>query len=67
MLISRRKNSALGNYDFDKKKERYFKENVGSFALSFKIYANYQTWTYNDFENNHNDILDYLKEYFNIE
>lgn len=67
MLISRRKNSALGNYDFDKKKERYFKENVGSFALSFKIYANYQTWTYDDYESNHKDILGYLKEYFNLD
>lgn len=64
MLISRRKNSSLSNYDFDRKKERYFKDNIGSFALSFKIYANYQTWTYSDIKNNHDDVLGILSKYF---
>lgn len=64
MLISRRKNSSLSNYDFDRKKEKYFKDNIGSFSLSFKIYANYQTWTYDDFKKNHEDILDILNKYF---
>ena len=66
MLISRKKNSALGNYDFDKKKEKYFDNNVGSFALSFKIYANYQTWTYDDYLRNHKDIMDRLKDFFGL-
>ncbi|MBR4362359.1 MAG: HNH endonuclease, partial [Ruminococcus sp.] len=66
MLISRRKNASLSNYDFSVKKERYFKSNVGSFALSFKIYGTYQTWTYAEFTSNHNDILDMLIDYFKL-
>ncbi|MBP3857714.1 MAG: DUF262 domain-containing protein [Ruminiclostridium sp.] len=66
MLISRRKNSSLSNYDFTSKKERYFSANVGSFPLSFKIYGNYQTWTYDDYKKNHNDVLSKLKQYFEL-
>ena len=66
MLISRRKNSSLGNYDFEIKKKRYFDKNVGCFALSCKIYMTYQTWTYEDYTKNHNEILSLLTSYFKI-
>ena len=66
MLISRRKNASLSNYDYAIKKERYFKSNVASFALSFKIYGTYQTWTYKDFTNNHSDVLGMLVDYFEL-
>jgi uncharacterized protein with ParB-like and HNH nuclease domain len=66
MLISRRKNSVLSNYDYQKKKEKYFKDNVESLALSTKIYCNYQTWTYADYEKNHREMIDLLSKYFGI-
>jgi hypothetical protein len=66
MLISRRKNSILSNYDYQKKKDRYFKDNVENFALSTKIYSTYKTWTYEDYKKNHSEMIDLLFRYFGI-
>ena len=40
-LIGRRKNSSLGNFDYQEKLKRYFEKNIGSFASSQKIYKTY--------------------------
>lgn len=67
MLISRRKNSVLSNNDYTIKKEKYFRRNVESFALSGKIYSTYATWKFSDFEKNHREMINLLKEYFDIQ
>lgn len=67
VLISRSKNSSLSNYDYEIKKERYFKNNVECFALSIKIYGTYTDWSYSDYEKNTEDILSLLKTYFRLD
>jgi len=66
VLISRRKNSAQGNKEFADKKEKYFKNNVELFSNSIRIYNQYSTWTLTDLEKNHNEVLDKIKQGFNV-
>ncbi len=44
LLLSRRKNSAAQNYDFDRKKSLYFSGNVANFALTNQVHA-HKAWT----------------------
>ena len=57
VLISRRKNTAQGNLDYQKKKDRYFKKNVEVFPNSIRVYQNYQTWTLDDLKHNHEEVI----------
>jgi hypothetical protein len=66
VLISRRKNSAQGNKEFADKKDKYFKNNVELFSNSIRIYNQYSTWTLTDLEKNHNEVLDKIKQGFNV-
>ena len=66
VLISRRKNSGLGNKDYSEKKEKYFKNNVDLFSNSIRIYSHYLTWTLNDLKQNHTDVLNKIKEGFGV-
>ena len=65
VLISRRKNAAQGNLDYQLKKEKYFQKNVEVFPNSIRIYQKYQTWALHDLGMNHNrvisDLLDTYK------
>lgn len=64
VLISRRKNTAQGNLDFDKKKEKYFTKNVEVFPNSIRVYQKYNTWTLDDLKQNHNEVINkILMEY----
>jgi hypothetical protein len=64
VLISRRKNTAQGNLDFDKKKEKYFTKNVEVFPNSIRIYQQYSTWTLADLKHNNEETIEkLLKEY----
>lgn len=60
VLISRRKNTSQGNSDYQKKKERYFQQNVEVFPNSIRIYQQYQTWTLNDLKKNHEEVISAL-------
>lgn len=64
IILSRRKNSSLGNLDFIQKQQKYFKGNV-ELGRSANIMA-CKTWKIDDVQNNHNETLDKLKEYFGI-
>ena len=64
IILSRRKNSSQGNLDFVQKQQKYFKGNV-EFRHSANIMA-CKTWKIDDVQNNHNETLDKLKEYFGI-
>ena len=64
MLISRKKNSSLSNHPYYIKKEKYFRDKIDSFALSKRIYGKYASWTYQTFQENHNEVLNRLIRYF---
>jgi uncharacterized protein with ParB-like and HNH nuclease domain len=64
VLISRRKNSAQGNKDYSEKKIKYFKKNVELFSNSVRIYNLYQNWTLKDLQENHNEVIEKIKQGF---
>lgn len=60
VLLSRRKNSAQSNYDFGKKKEKYFKNNIELFSNSVRVFNHYDTWTLSDLIQNHDEVTNKL-------
>ena len=66
--IGRRKNSSLGNLDYQEKLKRYFEKNIGSFAHTQRIYKNYPTeWTPATVEENQQRVINDIKEIFGIQ
>lgn len=66
-LIGRRKNSSLGNLDYQEKLKRYFEKNIGSFASSQKIYKTYpNAWTPDTVQENQERVIKDLMEIFGI-
>lgn len=63
-LISRQKNAAQSNLDYDQKKVKYFKGNVELFSNSVRIYNQYSTWGMADLIDNHNKVAEKLKHYY---
>lgn len=57
ILLSRRKNTAQGNLDYQQKKEKYFKKNVELFSNSIRIFNTYNTWKLDDLKKNHKESL----------
>lgn len=66
-LIGRRKNSSLGNLDYQEKLKKYFEKNIGSFAHTQKIYKRYPTeWTPATVEENQQRVISDLMDIFGI-
>lgn len=66
-LIGRRKNSSLGNLDYQEKLKKYFEKNIGSFASSQKIYQTYpNAWTPETVKENQERVIQDLMEIFGI-
>ncbi len=67
VLLSRRKNSQAQNYDFAKKKERYFttKDGVSPFVLTTQVLKQNE-WTANVIESRQNELLKKLKELWRL-
>ncbi|SDI07647.1 MULTISPECIES: DUF262 domain-containing protein [Pseudomonas] len=61
MLLSRRKNTSLGNLDFASKRVRYFEDRVESLPNSQRLLA-MGSFTLTDLEARHNDLLQRLKD-----
>jgi uncharacterized protein with ParB-like and HNH nuclease domain len=59
MLLSRRKNSSLGNLDFADKKARYFNKNIGSLPNSLRVLI-LPEFTLDALEERHTDLLNRL-------
>ena len=57
ILLSRRKNTAQSNLDYQQKKEKYFKKNVELFSNSVRIFNTFSTWKLDDLRKNHKDTL----------
>lgn len=65
-LLSRRKNSAASNYDFEKKKKAYFtKGGVCSFALTTQV-LQYGTWTADVMEQRQNQMLNTFEAHWSL-
>ena len=65
-LISRKKNTSLGNLDYSYKKERYFKGKIDVFSRTLSIISQHSTWKPENVEENQKKTLDDIKEIFNI-
>lgn len=66
VLLSRRKNSQAKNYDFKKKKEKYFKHGgVSSFALTTQV-LNQSDWTPEVVEERQKELVAKLKEVWKL-
>lgn len=64
MLISRKKNSSLGNLDYNEKREKYFSKNIEVLPQSVGIYMNNIEWKKSNLENNQHEMEGVLlKEY----
>ncbi|MBS4059982.1 MAG: DUF262 domain-containing protein [Bacteroidetes bacterium] len=66
ILLSRRKNTAQSNLDYQKKKGKYFKKNVELFSNSMRIFNTYSTWKLDDLKKNHKETLIKLLSSYNI-
>lgn len=60
VLISRRKNTNLGNLDFEQKKERYLKGGIDIFAGSKVFIERQSSWTPSILERRQKEMLDEL-------
>lgn len=66
-LIGRRKNSSLGNLDYQEKLKKYFEKDISSFASTQKIYKTYPNeWTPETIQKNQERVINDLIEIFNI-
>lgn len=64
IIITRKKNSSQSNKDFVQKKEKYFKANV---ELGRSVYVmSKSSWKLNDLIDNHNEVLNKLKDNYGI-
>lgn len=66
ILLSRRKNTSLGNLDYNDKRRKYFEKNIELFSNSVRIYNTYKTWTFDDLRGNHMEVLNKLFSTYNF-
>lgn len=60
VLISRRKNSSLGNRDYADKKQKYFEKNIELFSNSVRVLNSYAQWTPAELQENHAAVVEKL-------
>ncbi|HEX9929309.1 MAG TPA: DUF262 domain-containing HNH endonuclease family protein [Pyrinomonadaceae bacterium] len=67
VLLSRKKNSQAQNYDFDKKKEKYFatRNGISPFALTTQVLQQ-SKWTPNIIEQRQTQILQKLRQHWRL-
>jgi uncharacterized protein with ParB-like and HNH nuclease domain len=67
VLISKRKNSSLGNKDYEEKKEIYFKDRISIFLNSLRVIQHFDKWDVESLEENQEICLEKLKSHYGIE
>ncbi len=67
VLISTRKNSSQGRWDYTQKKEKYFKRLISTRPNSLRVLQNNDRWTLVELKANHDYVLKRLREYYAIE
>lgn len=66
VLLSRQKNSSASNYDFQRKKEKYFNNPVSTFALTVQVLKE-QVWTPKIVEARQRYLLEELKRVWQLD
>lgn len=64
ILISKRKNSSLGNSDYKEKKLKYFGKNIQDIKHSNHVIQNNSIWDIDALKNNHSRVLTDIKELY---
>ena len=65
VLLSGRKNTSQGNYDYEKKLTKYFEKKVETFPSIVKVFQTYSEWKTKDLENRQNEVISMLMTNFN--
>ena len=66
-IIGRRKNTSVGNLDYQNKRKRYFEKNIGNFARTLHIYNKFpNSWLPTDLKHNTDDTLLDIRKLFGI-
>ena len=66
-IIGRRKNTSLGNLDYQNKRKRYFEKNIGNFARTLHIYNKFpNSWLPTELKHNTDDTLLDIRKLFGI-
>ncbi len=65
VLISRIKNTSLGNLDYIQKKKKYFDTKMDVFPNSLKIIQS-PVWDLKTLENNHKRVITMIKKYYEV-
>lgn len=63
ILLGRRKNSAQSNFDFELKKEKYFKDSINIFPNSIRVMKN-SKWTKKELNTNQDLVIEKLRNYY---
>ncbi|MGH7813135.1 MAG: HNH endonuclease family protein [Candidatus Binataceae bacterium] len=66
VLITRRKNSSLGNLDYSEKKEHYFEKCIDTCPNSLRVLRSYQAWTPSELGTNHKIVVGRLLEEYGV-
>lgn len=61
-LISRRKNTSQGNFDFADKMKKYFEKNIEVFPNSIRIFKKYSSWKLLELKQNHDEVVNKLMQ-----
>jgi hypothetical protein len=65
VLITGRKNTSLGNADFEEKKTRYFAKNITTCPNSLRIIQK-SKWTPAELKQNHETVLNKIREHYGV-
>ena len=65
-MITRKKNSSLGNLNYQEKKRRYFNGKIDTLPRTLNIINKNATWLPSDLEKNQNNTLEEIREMFDI-
>ncbi len=66
VLITRRKNSSLGNLDYATKVAKYFQKNIDACPNSLRILKAYSKWTITELKDNHKKTIEMIKQQYGI-
>jgi hypothetical protein len=65
VLITGRKNTSLGNSDFELKKARYFAKNITTCPNSLRVIQK-PKWTLTELTENHQTVLDRIRQHYGL-
>lgn len=67
VLLSTRKNTSQGRFDYADKKTSYFQKRINTCPNSLRVLNGYNTWTLSDLNKNHADVLNKLENHYGVQ